>query len=457
VSFLFTVMTLVVVLGVLIFIHELGHFLAAKWAGIRVHRFALGVGTPIPGLSFRRGDTEYSICWLPIGGYVKMASREEVIGSSALEGDIPEGEGIRPVEPGEYFESKSLGARMVVILAGVSMNVVFAFLAYTGLAAKNGEQIDPVTTIGGVAVDSLPPGAEALATLQAGDRIVSINGRTVTSWNAVTEGILSEASDSVVIQLADGRHVVLQIHHTALADRYGAALALDPYHVPLVQAVQPGRAGDRAGLLPGDTVVAVAGVPVTRWGALVTEIRGSAGRPLVLEVGRPGGRVRISVVPDSVPEGNLIVGKVGVVFQAAISFESRPYSFAEAVNVGFQATLSSSTQIIRTVQGLLSARISSRELGGPILIGQMAAQSARIGFDAFLAFMALISVNLAVLNLLPIPILDGGQFFFLLAEGVARRPLSLAVRERLTQVGFFLLLLIMVLAFSNDIRRLLGW
>jgi regulator of sigma E protease len=251
--------------------------------------------------------------------------------------------------------------------------------------------------------------------------------------------------------------VVLQIHHTALADRYGAVLALDPYHVPLVQAVQPGRAGDRAGLLPGDTVVAVAGVPVTRWGALVTQIRGSAGRPLLLEVGRPGGRVQISVVPDSVPEGNLTVGKVGVVFQAAIAFESRPYSFGEAVNVGFQATLASSTQIVRTVQGLLSARISSRELGGPILIGQMAAQSARIGFDAFLAFMALISVNLAVLNLLPIPILDGGQFFFLLAEGIARRPLSLAVRERLTQVGFFLLLLIMVLAFSNDIRRLLGW
>lgn len=456
-SFLFTVMTLVVVLGVLIFIHELGHFLAAKWAGIRVHRFALGVGAPIPGLSFRRGDTEYSICWLPIGGYVKMASREEAAGASALEGEIPEGEGFRPVEPDEYFESKSLGARMVVILAGVTMNVLFAFLAYTGLAAKNGEQIDPVTTIGGVTVDSLPPGAEALATLQPGDRIVAINGRAVTSWNAVGEGILSEASDSVVIELADGRHVALQIHHTALADRYRAVLALAPFHVPLVQAVQPGRAGDRAGLLPGDTVVAVAGVPVTRWEALVSQIRGNAGHPLALEVGRPSGRVQISVVPDSVTEGNLIVGKVGVVFQAAIAFESRPYGFGEAVTVGFEATLASSTQIIRTVQGLLSARISSRELGGPILIGQMAAQSARIGLDAFLAFMALISVNLAVLNLLPIPILDGGQFFFLLAEGIVRRPLSLAIRERLTQVGFFLLVLIMVLAFSNDIRRLLGW
>jgi regulator of sigma E protease len=158
-----------------------------------------------------------------------------------------------------------------------------------------------------------------------------------------------------------------------------------------------------------------------------------------------------------VEEGGVVVGKVGVVFQPAIAFASRPYSIGEAVGAGFRATMASSTQIVRTVQGLLSARISSREVGGPILIGQMAAQTARLGFDAFLAFMALISVNLAVLNLLPIPILDGGQFVFLLAEGIVRRPLSLAVRERLTQLGFVVLLLIMVLAFSNDIRRLLGW
>jgi len=457
VSFLFTVGTLVVVLGVLIFVHELGHFLAAKWAGIRVHRFALGIGGPIPGLSFRRGDTEYSVCWLPIGGYVKMASREEAAAGSALEGAVPEGEDIRPVEPQEYFESKSLAARTVVILAGVTMNVVFAFLAYTGLAVRNGEQIDPVTTIGGVSVDSLPAGAEALATLQPGDRIVSINRGEVTSWNAVEDGIVSTSGDSVSIGLADGRTVVLRIHHAALTDRVGAAIALAPFHQPMVLSIQPGRAGDRAGLAPGDTVLAVGGVPLTRWDALVARIRASAGVSLVLQVGRAGGRQDIVVTPDSVVEGGATVGKVGVVFQPSIAYQHRPYSFGEALGTGFRTTVASSTQIVRTVQGLLSARISSREVGGPIMIGQLAAQTARLGFDAFIAFMALISVNLAVLNLLPIPILDGGQLLFLLVEGVVRRPLSLAVRERLTQVGLVLLLLLMVLAFSNDIRRLLGW
>jgi len=454
VSFLFTVGTLVVVLGVLIFVHELGHFLAAKWAGIRVHRFALGIGAPIPGLSFRRGDTEYSICWLPIGGYVKMASREEAAAAGGLEGAVPDG---RPVEPGEYFESKSLRARMVVILAGVTMNALFAFVAYTGLAAKNGEQIDPVTTVGGVTVDSLPAGAEALATLQPGDRIVDINGTAVASWNAVVDEIVSSSGDSVTIALADGRTVVLQIHRAALTDRVGAALALVPLHQPMVLSIQPGRAGDRAGLEPGDTVLAVSGVALTRWDELVARIRASAGTSLAFQVGRAEGRREIVVTPDSVVEGGVTVGKVGVVFQPAIAYASRPYGFGEAVSVGFRATIASSTQIVRTVQGLLSARISSREVGGPILIGQMAAQTARLGFDAFIGFMALISVNLAVLNLLPIPVLDGGQFVFLLAEGVVRRPLSVAVRERLTQVGLVLLLLLMVLAFSNDIRRLLGW
>lgn len=446
---------LVVTLGVLIFVHELGHFLAAKWAGIRVHRFALGMGNPIPGLSFRRGHTEYAICWLPLGGYVKMASREEGATTSALEGSDADGrpEGAPPVQPGEFFEAKPVWKRMVVILAGVTMNTLLAWLTFTSLAFRNGEQIDPVTTIGGVATDSLPPGAEALATLRPGDRIVAINGDTVVSWNAIEQLIGTAPEDSLVLSLADERSVVLHIHSSALTDRARVAYALTPFHQPVADLVEPGRAAARAGVEVGDTVVAVDSVPLMQWDWVVRQIRASAGIPMRWTVGRSRGRVDLLVTPDSTRDGDNVIGKVGVAFRAAVKLESRPYSFTGALAAGLLTTGQASTQIVRTVRGLLSARISSKEVGGPILIGQMAARSAQMGADQFFAFVALVSVNLAVLNLLPVPILDGGQFLFLLAEGIRRRPLSLKLRERLTLVGLVLIVMLMVLAFKNDIGR----
>jgi regulator of sigma E protease len=454
---------LIVTLGVLIFVHELGHFLAAKWSGIRVHRFALGMGNPIPGLSFRRGNTEYAICWLPLGGYVKMASQEEGATSSALEGSDQDGrpEGAPPVSPGEYFEAKPVWKRMIVILAGVTMNSLLAWFTFTTLAYRNGEQIDPVTTIGGVATDSLPPGAEGLATLRPGDRILAINGHPVVSWNEVEELMEGAPEDSLVISLADGRSVVVHVHPSALTDRVRAAFALAPFHQPVADLVEPGRPAARAGVAIGDTVVAVDNVPLMQWDGLVRQIRASAGTPMRWTVGRAGGRLDLVVTPDSTREGDQVVGKVGVAFRAAVKFERKPYGFGGALVAGLHATGQASTQIVRTVHGLLSARISSREVGGPILIGQMAARSAQMGAGQFFAFMALVSVNLAVLNLLPVPILDGGQFLFLLAEAIRRRPLSLRLRERLTLVGLILIVMLMVLAFKNDIARnwetIAGW
>ena len=240
---LFTVAVLIVVLGVLIFVHELGHFLAAKWAGIRVHRFALGMGNPVPGLSFRRGHTEYAICWLPLGGYVKMATQEEEVSSSALEG----GQVDEPVPPEEMFEAKPVWKRTIVILAGVTMNVLFAYCVFTWLAARNGEQLEPTTTVGRVLTDSLPPGAEPLRELHPGDRIVMVGADTVRSWNDVESGIASVSGDSVAIVLADGRAIALRIHQAALADRLRASLALLPFRPAILGTVIAGRPADRAG------------------------------------------------------------------------------------------------------------------------------------------------------------------------------------------------------------------
>jgi regulator of sigma E protease len=450
-----TVLSLIVVLGVLVFVHEAGHFLAAKWAGIYVHRFSLGLGAPIRWLTTRRGETEYSISWLPLGGYVKMASAEEDIGSSPLEGGAPAVQ----VPPDRMFEAKPVWKRMVVILAGVTMNALFAWLLFSFLAAKNGRQIDPVTRVGRVVGELVPPEAAAFKSIRPGTRIVSVNGRPVASWDEIAEGIANTPEPEIRLQLEDGSVVTAAIHQDALEQRLKASQSLQPYRAPVVGQVVPGRPAARAGIQPGDTITAINGRPVTQWYDLLELLQKSAGRPLAVEVGRAGRRLQYAITPyvDSIPgpDGKpQAIGRIGVAVGS--QFRSEPLSLGQAVVEGWRGTVGASTQIVRTVRGLFSGRISRREVGGPILIGQLAGESARMGLDAFLAFMALISINLAVLNLLPVPVLDGGQFLFLLAEAVVRRPLPLKLRERLTMVGLVLIVLLMGLAFSNDIRRLFG-
>jgi regulator of sigma E protease len=450
-----TILALLIVLGVLIFIHEAGHFLAAKWAGIYVHRFSLGLGSPIPWLTFKRGETEYSISWLPLGGYVKMASREEDVTSSALEGGQAEG----PVPPDRVFEAKPVWKRMIVILAGVTMNALFAWAAFSFLAAKNGRQIDPSTTVGRVLQEMVPEGGETLREIPSGARIVSINGRPVSSWNEITDRIANAPEPEVRIRLDNGKVIVLPIHQDALEQRLKAAQALQPFRNAVIGQVLPGRPAQRAGLEAGDTILTLNGRTVAQWYDVLEALQANAGQPLTMTIGGPRGRRSVVVKPeletveglDGKPQK---VGRIGIAVK--LDTRSEPLGAGEALVEGWNATMSASTQIVRTVRGLFSGRISRREVGGPIMIGQLAGESARMGLDPFLAFMALISINLAILNLLPVPVLDGGQFLFLLAEAVIRRPLPLKLRERLTAVGMVLIVLLMGLAFSNDIRRLFG-
>jgi len=452
---LITVLSLIVVLGVLVFVHEAGHFIAAKWAGIYVHRFSLGLGPPVPWLTFRRGETEYSISWLPLGGYVKMASREEDIGSSALEGGAP----TAVVPPDRVFEAKPVWQRMLVILAGVTMNALFAWAVFSFLAYKNGRQIDPVTTVGRVVTDGLPKEAAALKEISPGSKITRINGDTVTSWDEIVGGIANTPAPEVRIEMDRGQTVVLPIHPDALEERLKAAQALQPFRAPIIGEVLPDKPAARAGIRKGDTVVAVNGRPVGQWYDLLEVLQSGAGQTLAMTVSRNGERQELQLRPytDTVPgpDGKpKAVGRIGVA--VGNDFISEKLNLVQAIGEGGQATARASTQILRTVRGLFSGRISGRTVGGPILIGQLAGESARMGLDTFLGFMALISINLAILNLLPVPVLDGGQFLFLLAEGVIRRPLPIKLRERLTTVGLVLIILLMGLAFSNDFRRLFG-
>lgn len=449
-----TLLAFIITIGVLVFVHELGHFLAAKWAGIHVHRFSLGLGSPIPGLRFTRGGTEYCIAWVPLGGYVKMATREEEATSSALEGGSVD---TSSVPPDAYYEAKPVWKRMIVILAGVTMNALFAWFAFSGLALANGVAVEPETRFGAVSGDSLPESVRNFEAVSPGARIVSVNGRPVDSWNDVQDLTASAVGDSLVYAFADAPSVVLPIHHDDLDARLRLSVALLPWLAPVIGQVVPDYPGIQAGLAPGDTVVEADGQTLTQWYDLVGIIEASADRPVTLLLGRVGGRDTIVATPrgeivTAGREGRRTVGRLGIT--AARQIRREELGPLQSLQRGLHETAQASTQIVRTVRGMLTGRVSTREVGGPILIGQLAGEAVRSGPSAFLWFMALISVNLAVLNLLPIPVLDGGQFLFLLAEGIQRKPLSLKLRERLTAVGLAMLLLLIGLVFWNDISRL---
>jgi regulator of sigma E protease len=451
---LLNILSLVVVLGVLVFVHELGHFLAAKAAGMYVHRFSVGMGKPVKALTWKYGETEYAISWLPLGGYVKVASREEDPSSAALEGGAASAE----VPLDRMYEAKPIPARMVFVLAGVAMNVLFAWLAFSGLNYTHGLSVFPVTTIGVVNTNALPAGAEELARLAPGDRIVRVAGRPVTAWEEIQEAMVATSQDSFAIEAEGKPPVMLRLHRDGLEPRVRAAQALSPFIAPVIGQVIAGGPGAKAGVKTGDTLVALNRRPISQWRDAVDLIEGLPDQDLTLTVGRAGGRTDLTahtlvdLVTDSTGEHK--VGKLRL--GPELPERHEPLSLDRSLVIGARQTASVSTQIVRVVRGMFSGRVSTREVGGPIAIGVAAGQSAQLGVTAFLAFMATISVNLAVLNLLPIPVLDGGQFLFLIGEAVLRRPLSVKLRERLTMVGLVLIGLLMILAFSNDIRRLLG-
>ena len=452
---LLTILAFLLVLGVVIFVHELGHFLAAKAVGIGVPRFSIGFGPATP-LRFTWRGTEYVVAWFPLGGYVKMASREEQEAMADLEGGSTEPE----YPPELLFESKSLPARVLVISAGVLMNLLFAWVAYTGLAAVFGRAEDPNTRI---AVDAslLPDRAVALSSVPRGTQILRVNGDTARSWNVVLEALLDATSPRLRFDFAgEVEPVILDIPGTATTDRVALVAALRPLYPPVVGPMTPGMPAAESGLESGDSIVALNGAPVHAFNDLTAVVEGSVGDTVFLTVLRRGEESTIGVVPvertipDPVTGEETQRGRIGV--DPLIQFLRTDYGIFGAIGAGATRVKRDMDLIVFTLKGIVTGSVSRRELGGPILIGQLAGQMARVGLAPLIAFMAMISVNLAVFNLLPIPVLDGGHLVFLLAEGVLGRPLPLEWRMRLIQVGLFVILALMVFVFRNDILRLIG-
>ena len=465
-----TILATIVVLGVLIFVHELGHFMTAKLVDIEVPRFSIGLGPKAFG--FKRGETEYVVSWLPLGGYVKMAGMEEmeaieggpakkpvITGAGTAEDLGLEVEERRQAGPRD-FESKSLLARALVISAGVIMNLLFAFVVFALIAMVWGVRVTPESRIGGVAEEYLPVGTEALATVPSGARITQIGRERIEDFQDMQVALSQAGAGPMEFRFDNFAPLTIQLPASQDArDTLISAFEPAVETPPIVGTIVQGSPADRGGLRPGDRVVTAAGQPVQSWQGFVQIVERHGGQQLRLQVEREGQPVALTVTPEARKlANNMTYGRVGIAAQVPIS-EALPRvraNFFQGVAQGATQTWDMVALTAGFLWDLVTGGASARNLGGPILIGQLSGRVARAGLEPFLAFMALFSVNLAVLNLLPIPVLDGGHLVFLGVEAVRGRPLSLESRMRWSQVGFVIVMAIMVWALANDVLRLFG-
>ncbi|MGH7664584.1 MAG: RIP metalloprotease RseP [Gemmatimonadaceae bacterium] len=468
------------VFGIVVFVHELGHFLAAKLVGVYAPRFSIGFG---PALwRRRRGETEYIIAALPLGGYVRMASRDDeataflegggeeksAASSGAEPGRPTSGErdwdpeamqpfGPQPIPEDRWFESKPLPARLFIMLAGVTMNVVLAIVVMIGVLAFYGERIIPTRVVGAV---NAPVAAPQLAErILPGDTVLAVDGSPVSSWTAFDEAIVRGAGSTVSI--ATSRDTVdIHVGSASGLAREELATALVPHMPPVIGRVAPGSPASAAGIVDGDSVVAVGGMRVASWSEMVGVIERSPGERLSVSVVRRDSvreltlRPESATVVDPMTGEEKIVGRIGVLVTVGFT-ERAPMEFGEAAAEGWRQSWAMSGAIIALLQDLFTGAASVTNLGGPILIATVSAEAARSGLETLLRLLALLSINIAIFNLLPIPVLDGGQIIINLVEAAKGSAFSRRSRELILRGGLFVIALIFVLIMWNDIARVL--
>ncbi len=441
-----------VAIGILVAVHEFGHYWVAKRLGFKVLRFSIGFGRPLWLRVGRDADrTEYCIAAIPLGGYVKLL-------------DEREGE-VAPAELHRSFTRRPIAARIAVLAAGPAMNLLFAILLYAVLAMIGSEAVKPL--VGMVR----PESPAAIAGLRSGDEIVRVGDSRVTDTEELQIALLREFSQDGVIPLGvrrDGGERALTLRvtsdHRPLTEpgKLLPGLGFDTASwraESRVQSAPAGSAGAAAGLLAGDLLRAVDGHPLANSAEFVAAVSAAAGREISIDIERGGvRRVIVAAVPTVVDQGKP-VGRLGILLQegarswppnAVFTRRSGPL---DAVLVGVQKTWSMSTLTVQMLWRVATGEVSAKNISGPISIAEFAGVSAFLGLSAFLSFLAVISVSLGVLNLIPVPLLDGGQVLYQLVEAVKGSPLSERAQLLGQQVGIALLVMLMSLAFYNDISR----
>jgi regulator of sigma E protease len=424
-----------VVLGVLVLIHEWGHFIAAKMCGVRVDVFSIGFGSRIWG--WKRGDTDYRVSWLPLGGYVKMA------------GDNPAEE--RTGAPYEFL-SRPRWQRFIIAVAGPFMNVLTTFLIFWGIYAVVGMPTDTSLRLPSE-IAAVPQSAGPNA-VQPGDRILEINGMRTPKWEDV-ETALDKVKPGATVSLnvlRDGQQK--SIEAKLPTDQASADSVVGyPAQPALIDEVETGYPADKAGLQVGDQVIQMSGKPVVAWGQLVDAVRNSNGDPLHFLVRRGSQQIPMTMTPTKGmdPSTGQMVWQIGVVPRVEQAYEHQ--GFIASVSDAADATERTGQEIVDVLTGLFAGKVSVRDLAGPVGIVRVSGEAAKRGPATLLELTAVISLNLGLLNLLPIPILDGGHVLLLLIESGMRRDLSLAFKERFVQVGLIFLLAVIAFVTYSDILK----
>ena len=443
-----TILTAAVVLGVLIFVHELGHFLVAKRSGVGVLKFSLGFGPKLIGI--KRGETEYLLSAFPLGGYVKMI------------GEDPGDESAEAADLKRSFSRKGVGTRARIILAGPAANLLLPVAIFWGIFTFAGQPYF-LPIVGTPEKDS--PAAQA--GLLAGDEVKALDGRPIARWDEIKAAVQASSGRALRLTLVrSGQTVEMSVTPRAMKTRdvFGQEieawdLGLHPLLSTRIGQVLPGQVAQKAGLQIRDRIVALDGTPVAEWEQLAKAIHASPGRAVRLTVERGGQRFDVTVTPQPTKQrtatGEEEIGLIGI--GPAPESQYRRLNPLAALTAGLKNTVDLSVLIVQGFVKLVEGKISPKTIGGPILIGQMAGEVAQRGPVELLSFTALLSINLAILNLLPIPILDGGHLMFSLIEWFRGKPVSLRKREIAQQVGLVLLVGLMIFAFYNDISRLVGW
>lgn len=440
-------------LTLLVFVHELGHYLAARWCGVRVLRFSIGFGPALLRWRVGADRTEWTLSAIPLGGYVKMLDEHDTPTTNLSPEDAP-----------RAFSRKPLRQRALIVAAGPAANFLLAIAVYAVLNLAGTQE--PVAVLAAPKADT-PAAAAGIA---GGERIRSVDARPVESWNQFRLGLIDAAIDRRPLELeiedTSGKRTVridVAMPSSGEVDRAfvkGLGLDLAPGRITL-SSILPGGAAEQAGLRAGDEVISVDGRSPGRAGDLVTLIRAHPGQAMRFTLRRGADELTLEVVPQSQPsdrpdEAGRAIGRIGAGVAERLETVEVRHGVVDAVLESAGHTWEMSLFSLRMLGKMLTGELSWRNLSGPVSIADYAGQSARVGWQAYLSFIALISVSLGVLNLLPVPVLDGGHLVYYGLEGLLRRPLSERFVMVTQKAGMLVVIAMMVLALFNDITRLIG-